>query len=79
MHESPEDPSVVPGGFLTDINPNSLTVNSNALADQSLTEAKSLEQFQFERIGFFSVDTESSSKKLIFNRTVNLKEDKGKA
>lgn len=76
-HESPEDPSVVPGGFLTDINPNSLTV-LQSLVDTSVTGAKAFSKFQFERTGFFSVDPDSTKDCLVFNRTVGLKEDKGK-
>lgn len=76
-HESPEDSSVVPGGFITDINQDSLTV-LHVLADVSVKGAKIYDKFQFERIGFFSVDPDSTDKCLVFNRTVSLKEDKGK-
>nr|XP_045612229.1 probable glutamine--tRNA ligase [Procambarus clarkii] len=76
-HEFPEDVSVVPGGFLTDINKNSLTV-SVGLADVSVRGAKVYTKFQFERTGFFSVDPDSTSDFIIFNKTVGLKEDKGK-
>ncbi|XP_059622041.1 probable glutamine--tRNA ligase [Phlebotomus argentipes] len=77
-HKNPEDPNEVPGGFLSDCNPDSLTV-VRALADASLRDAKIHEKFQFERIGFFSVDPDSTPHKLVFNRTVTLKEDAGKA
>lgn len=76
-HKNPEDPNEVPGGFLNDCNPRSRTV-LRALADGSLKRAKVYEKFQFERIGFFSVDPDSTSEKLVFNRTVTLKEDAGK-
>jgi len=79
-HKHPEDASEVPGGFLTDVNENSLSV-VRALADSSLLEKLHVfDKFQFERQGFFSVDPDSdiAAKKLVFNRTVSLKEDAGK-
>ncbi|XP_076066868.1 glutaminyl-tRNA synthetase [Oratosquilla oratoria] len=76
-HESPEDPAVVPDGFLSDVNEDSLTV-VDALADVSVKGAKVYDKFQFERQGFFSVDTDSTRDHLVFNLTVSLKEDKGK-
>ncbi|XP_076447840.1 glutamine--tRNA ligase-like [Babylonia areolata] len=77
-HRNPEDPNEVPGGFLTDINKNSLSVLRHALVDTSVSKAKVYDKFQFERNGFFSVDPDSSPDKLVFNRTVTLKEDPGK-
>lgn len=77
-HRNPEDVGEVPGGFLTDCNLDSLKVISNAMVDKSVLGAKVYDKFQFERIGFFSVDPDSSSKKLVFNRTVLLKEDSSK-
>ncbi|XP_003976505.1 glutamine--tRNA ligase [Takifugu rubripes] len=78
IHKNPEDPSEVPNGFLSDINPNSLNTISNALVDTSVKGAKVLDKFQFERVGYFSVDPDSTEEKLVFNRTVTLKEDPGK-
>ncbi|CAI4226497.1 unnamed protein product [Auanema sp. JU1783] len=78
IHKNPEDATVVPGGFLSDINENSLTINYNALIDNSIANSKVYDRFQFERIGYFSVDPDATSGKLVFNRTVNLKEDSGK-
>ncbi|XP_067448699.1 glutamine--tRNA ligase [Thunnus thynnus] len=77
LHKHPEDPSEVPSGFLSDINPNSLMVSS-ALVDTSVRGAKVFDKFQFERVGYFSLDPDSTADKLIFNRTVTLKEDPGK-
>lgn len=77
-HKNPEDTNEVPNGFLSDINPNSLKVEMG-LADQSLLSAKPFDKFQFERIGFFSVDPDSTKNTMIFNRTVTLKEDAGKS
>ena len=80
-HRNPEDSSEVPGGFLTDCNPNSLTVVSDAMIEHStlILQSNVFDNFQFERTGYFSVDPETSSiQNLIFNRTVSLKEDKEK-
>ncbi|KAM7442173.1 putative glutamine--tRNA ligase, partial [Porites harrisoni] len=77
-HKNPEDPSEVPGGFITDCNKDSLTVIPNALVEKSVKDANVYDKFQFERIGFFSVDPDASKKKLVFNRTISLKEDPGK-
>uniref|UniRef100_A0A3Q3XQM8 Glutamine--tRNA ligase n=1 Tax=Mola mola TaxID=94237 RepID=A0A3Q3XQM8_MOLML len=78
LHKNPEDPSEVPNGFLSDINPNSMHIISNALVDTSVKGAKVLDRFQFERVGYFTVDSDSTNDTLVFNRTVTLKEDPGK-
>lgn len=79
-HRNPEDSAEVPGGYLSDCNPNSLTVISDAMVENSslIRDSKAYDQFQFERTGYFSVDPETSINNLIFNRTVSLKEDKEK-
>uniref|UniRef100_A0A5K3FCH8 glutamine--tRNA ligase n=1 Tax=Mesocestoides corti TaxID=53468 RepID=A0A5K3FCH8_MESCO len=74
--KNPED---CPGGFMAAINPKSLTVASEAVVEQSVKDAKVYDRFQFERIGFFTVDQDSQPGKLVFNRTVTLKEDPGKS
>jgi glutaminyl-tRNA synthetase len=56
------------------LNPNSLTVNTKAKAEPWLKGAKPLENFQFQRIGYFNVDPDSTPDKLVFNRTVSLKD-----
>ncbi|KYQ47683.1 putative glutaminyl-tRNA synthetase [Trachymyrmex zeteki] len=77
-HKNPEDIHEVPHGFLSDINPSSKK-EIVAYMDNSLAKtAKVYDKFQFERIGFFSVDPDTKSNKLVFNRTVTLKEDTGK-
>ncbi|KAM8830008.1 glutamine--tRNA ligase [Synchiropus picturatus] len=78
LHKNPEDPSEVPNGFLSDINPNSLQVIESAFVDTSVRGAKAFDKFQFERVGYFSLDPDSTAEKLVFNRTVTLKEDPGK-
>ncbi|KAH8267623.1 hypothetical protein KR018_007072 [Drosophila ironensis] len=76
-HKNPEDPGEVPGGFLSDISEQSMSV-VRAFADKALQQAKVYDKFQFERIGFFSVDPDTTPQGLVFNRTVGLKEDAGK-
>ncbi|XP_034186948.1 glutaminyl-tRNA synthetase [Osmia lignaria lignaria] len=77
-HKNPEDPHEVPNGFLSDINPASKK-EVVGYVDTSLTNlAKPFNKFQFERVGFFSVDPDTVPGKLVFNRTVTLKEDSGK-
>ncbi|CAH2063176.1 unnamed protein product, partial [Iphiclides podalirius] len=76
-HKNPEDPAEVPGGFLSDCRQDTLKV-VEAYADKSIKSAKFYDKFQFERIGFFSVDPDTTPEKMVFNRTVSLKEDVGK-
>uniref|UniRef100_A0A8W8LK26 glutamine--tRNA ligase n=2 Tax=Magallana gigas TaxID=29159 RepID=A0A8W8LK26_MAGGI len=78
FHKNPEDPSEVPGGFLSDINPESLKIIPQAYVDSTVKDAKVLDRFQFERLGFFAVDRDSTPAKMVFNRTVTLKEDPAK-
>lgn len=78
QHKNPEDPAEVPGGFLSDLNPASLQVVEAALVDCSVALAKPFDKFQFERLGYFSLDPDSCQGQLVFNRTVTLKEDPGK-
>ena len=59
--------------FKENINPDSLKVIT-AFAEASVTNAKAGDRFQFERLGYFCVDPDSSSSKLVFNRTVALKD-----
>lgn len=65
MHKNPEDPAEVPGGFLTDCNPNSLTVIHNCAVDQYLAKAQIYDSFQFERTGFFAVDPDSNEREKV--------------
>jgi glutaminyl-tRNA synthetase len=59
--------------FMEFINPNSLKV-INAYVEPSLADAKVGEQFQFQRLGYFNVDYDSTSDKLVFNKTVGLRD-----
>ncbi len=60
--------------FKNHLNPDSLTINMQALLEPSVLDAQVGDQFQFERIGYFRVDEDSHSTKLIFNRTVTLRD-----
>ncbi|NWY00040.1 SYQ ligase, partial [Nothoprocta ornata] len=64
LHKNPEDPAEVPGGFLSDLNPDSLRVVDTALVDRSVVSAQPFSKFQFERLGYFSVDPDSSARKV---------------
>lgn len=55
------------------LNPDSLKV-VQAYVENSFAESKSLDKYQFERLGYFCVDLDSSSEKPVFNRTVTLKD-----
>ncbi|RRJ94164.1 glutamine--tRNA ligase/YqeY domain fusion protein [Flavobacterium macacae] len=66
--------------FLEFVNPNSLQVIKGYL-EPSLKEVQNEDKFQFQRLGYFTVDKDSTAEKLVFNRTVALKdawEEKGK-
>ena len=56
------------------INPDSLKIIKNAFVEPSLKRAKIGDQFQFQRLGYFNVDTDSEESKLVFNRTVPLRD-----
>ena len=72
MNETPDE--VEEGkDFKDNINPDSLKV-INCKIEPSVKGAKPLTSFQFQRMGYFSVDKDSSSDKLVFNRTVTLKD-----
>ena len=56
------------------INPNSLKVLKGCYVEKFLAEAKPLDYLQFQRIGYFNVDKDSTPEHLVFNRTVGLKD-----
>ena len=59
--------------FLSYVNPDSLSVIS-AFVEPSLLSAKEGDQFQFQRMGYFCVDKDSTNDKLVFNKTVGLRD-----
>ncbi|MDR3250043.1 MAG: glutamine--tRNA ligase/YqeY domain fusion protein [Tannerella sp.] len=56
------------------LNPDSLKVLTNCFVEEELKDAQPYDHFQFQRIGYFNVDPDSKSDKLVFNRTVSLKD-----
>ncbi len=60
--------------FMTFVNPNSLQIIKEAFVEPYLKQAQIGDRFQFQRLGYFNVDTESTSKNLVFNKTVGLKD-----
>ena len=56
------------------INPDSLKILTNCYVEKYLADAKPYDYLQFQRIGYFNVDTDSTPGKLVFNRTVSLKD-----
>jgi glutaminyl-tRNA synthetase len=60
--------------FSSVINPDSLEVRRDCFVEAGLSEAAAGEVFQFERLGYFCVDRDSSDRQLVFNRTVTLRD-----
>ena len=71
-----ENPAQVDEGqdVLDNLNPNSLEVIANAKLEPSLLPAAAGGRYQFERLGYFCVDLDSKPGKLVFNRTLPLKD-----
>lgn len=69
-----EDPANEEGDFKDFINAESLTVINNAWVEPALLEAAMEDKFQFLRLGYFCKDKNSTEEKIIFNRTVGLKD-----
>ncbi|MEO6404744.1 MAG: glutamine--tRNA ligase/YqeY domain fusion protein [Ferruginibacter sp.] len=69
-----EDMNAADGEFKDFINPGSLQVISKAMLEPSLANASIGQPYQFIRKGYFCLDKESSKTKLVFNRTVTLKD-----
>ena len=68
--ENPEES----GDFLADLNPESLRIVPHAKLEPGLRGAASMSRFQFERLGYFCVDLDSTAERLVFNRTATLKD-----
>jgi glutaminyl-tRNA synthetase len=71
-----ENPNEVEEGqdFTVNLNPQSLEVLPEAKLEPSLRDAKPGTGYQFERLGYFSVDRDTTPQKLVFNRTVALRD-----
>jgi glutaminyl-tRNA synthetase len=73
---SVEDPETVAEGktFLDNLNPHSLEVVQSAQLEPGLATAEPGQRVQFERLGYFCVDSDSRPGALLFNRTVSLRD-----
>ena len=60
--------------FTANLNPNSLEIVANAKLEPSLAAAAAGARYQFERLGYFCVDPDSTPRRPVFNRTVALKD-----
>jgi glutaminyl-tRNA synthetase len=69
-----ENMAEVEGDFKNSINPESLTVIPNAFIEPDLKNAQLNDRYQFIRKGYFVLDKDSTPEKLVFNRTVTLKD-----
>ena len=70
------DPADVAVGetYMKHLNPASLEVLSGCKLERGLRDAKSGDRYQFERQGYFTVDPDSTPDRLVFNRTVTLRD-----
>lgn len=71
-HEAPDADKEV--DFKTYLNPDSLKIITDAYVEPGLKNAGTGDRFQFQRLGYFNVDDDSRPEKLVFNRTVPLKD-----
>ncbi|HWO02727.1 MAG TPA: glutamine--tRNA ligase/YqeY domain fusion protein [Blastocatellia bacterium] len=71
-----ENPNEVEEGqdYTANLNPNSLEVLTGSKVEPSLRDATAGARYQFERLGYFCVDPDSTSEKLVFNRTIGLRD-----
>jgi glutaminyl-tRNA synthetase len=69
-----EDPSAAEGDFKDYINPDSLQIVPTVYAEPALRDARFDERYQFLRKGYFTLDRETSEAKMVFNRTVTLRD-----
>lgn len=69
-----EDPAGESRDFKEFLNPDSLKVLKSCKVEPSLKNLKPLDRFQFERLGYFCIDPDTSPDNLVINRTVKLKD-----
>ncbi|RYD98807.1 MAG: glutamine--tRNA ligase/YqeY domain fusion protein [Sphingobacteriales bacterium] len=69
-----ENPAAEEGDFKDYINTDSLTIIPKAYIEPALAEATESDRFQFLRIGYFAMDKDSTPDKVVFNKTVGLKD-----
>jgi glutaminyl-tRNA synthetase len=70
------DPDDTPEGqdFTAYVNPNSLEVLTGCKVEPSLAGSPPLSRYQFLRLGYFCTDPDSTAERLVFNRTVSLRD-----
>jgi glutaminyl-tRNA synthetase len=73
-----ENMNDIEGDFKNYLNPNSLELNTQAVLEPAMKSVKIGDIIQFERIGYFRVDEDTNSEKLLLNRTIGLKDTWGK-
>ena len=74
MKENPED-AEEGADWKSNLNPDSLKVLTSCRLEPTLADAAPGSRFQFERLGYFCVDPDSTKERLVFNRTVTLKDE----
>lgn len=70
-----ENPASYEGDFHDLLNPESLKVVNNCKVEAWLKNVKPLDKFQFQKVGYFCVDKNSTPEHIVFNRTVSLKDN----
>ncbi|HKP11740.1 MAG TPA: glutamine--tRNA ligase, partial [Blastocatellia bacterium] len=60
--------------FTANLNPNSLEVLTGCKVEPGLRDAAGGSRYQFERLGYFCVDPDSAAERLVFNRTIGLRD-----
>ena len=60
--------------FKNHLNPDSLTINDKAVIEGTLKGAEVGKTVQFERVGYFRVDEDTTSEKMVLNRTITLRD-----
>ena len=70
-----ENMNTIEDDFKNHLNPNSLTINKEAVLESSMQDAKVGDQVQFERIGYFRVDEDATPDHLVINRTITLRDN----
>lgn len=73
-----EDPGAS-GEYLDDLNPNSLETLDQCWLEPSLANAIADEPVQFERLGYFCLDPDTTAERMVFNRTIGLRDSWAKA
>jgi len=72
-NEFPDEVEDESRDFMSNLNPDSLKIVTGKI-EPSVANAQALDKFQFQRLGYFCVDLDSSDEKLVFNRTVPLRD-----